>query len=242
MDLTGGVAFLKTEEYELSSGEVIPEQSRGGISLGWGYPNDYLRSLYDEVNDNRFETYYFPLIKTVNNPDKPNFGEPLPAESYDDNFRRHHWSLKKYFDSEKSVGDNGGFKDHPYYRFAETLMLGAEANWRADNENPNNVKALEYINKIRFRAFGDVSYNFTQFTLETYLEESARELAFEKNRWFLLKRLGLLVERQNLHYRYGSNSGNVRSIPMEPYMVNFPIPQSQIDLMGTFPQNPGYAQ
>jgi len=27
---------------------------------------------------------------------------------------------------------------------------------------------------------------------------------------------------------------------MKPYMVNMPISQSQIDLMGTFPQNEGY--
>ena len=92
----------------------------------------------------------------------------------------------------------------------------------------------------RGRAFESSDYNFTEFTLDTYLEESARELAMEKNRWFLLKRLGLLVERQNLHYRYGSNSSNIVPEPMAPHMVACPIPQSQIDLMGTFPQNPGY--
>src|SRR5690606_37473793 len=100
--------------------------------------------------------------------------------------------------------------------------------------------ALDYINRIRERAFDSNAFNFTSFTLEDYLEESARELAFEKNRWFLLKRLGLLVERQNLYYRYGSNSSNQVPEPMKPHMVRLPIPQSQIDLMGTFPQNPGY--
>ena len=94
---------------------------------------------------------------------------------------------------------------------------------------------------IRERAYGNSDYNFTEFTLETYLEESARELAFEKNRWYLLKRLGLLAERQNLHYRFGSNTSNNRTYPMEPHMVNWPIPQTQLDLMGpSFPQNQGY--
>jgi hypothetical protein len=120
-------------------------------------------------------------------------------------------------------------------------MLGAEAHWRADNESPTSAKALEYVNMIRERAFGNSDHNFTEFTLETYLEESARELAFEKNRWYLLKRLGLLVERQNLHYRFGSNTKNNQPYPMEPHMVNWPIPQSQLDLMGpSFPQNQGY--
>jgi hypothetical protein len=129
-----------------------------------------------------------------------------------------------------------------YYRFAETLLLGAEAHWRVDGESPTSPKALEYINMIRRRAYGvtDATYDFTTFDLDTYLEESARELAFEKGRWFLLKRLGLLVERQNMYYMYGSSSTNQVLEPMAPHMVRLPIPQSQIDLMGTFPQNEGY--
>lgn len=230
-------SVFNCRSYELSSGEMIRSAELGGQSLGWSYPNDYLMSLYDREHDKRFETYYFPLTLIVNNPDKPNYGEPLPAESYDDDFRRYHWSLKKYYDAGKDLFADNSFKPNMYYRFAETLLLGAEAHWRHDNENPLNKKALEYINLVRFRAGVP---DFTSFDLDTYLEESARELAFEKNRWFLLKRLGLLVERQNLHYRYGSNSTNQVAEPMYPYQVRLPIPQSQIDLMGTFPQNPGY--
>ncbi|UGU15865.1 RagB/SusD family nutrient uptake outer membrane protein [Sinomicrobium kalidii] len=220
--------------YEMSSGEVIRDAALGGQSLGWSYPNDYLQSLYDKENDKRYITYYFPMEYRVNNPEKPNYGEPLTV--YDDNFRRYHFSLRKYFDADKPENTENSYKDIIYYRFAETLLLGAEAHWRLSEEN----KALEYMNKIRERAFGDSDFNFTEFTLDTYLEESARELAFEKNRWFLLKRLGLLVERQGKYYRYGSNSTNVVPEPMAPHMVRLPVPQSQIDLMGTFSQNPGY--
>ncbi len=122
------------------------------------------------------------------------------------------------------------------YRLAETYLLCAEAYGHQGNDG----KALEYINKIRERAYGSSAFNLTTYSLDIYLEESARELAMERNRWFLLKRLGLLVERQNQHYRYGSNSANLVPEPMAPHMVRCPIPQSQIDLMGTFPQNPGY--
>jgi hypothetical protein len=226
--------------YELSSGEVIATKENGGQSLGWSFPNDYLKSLYNQQKDFRFETYYYPLKLTVNNPDKPNFGKPLPTSSYDDNHRRYHWSLKKYHDDEKSITSDNSYKDIMYYRFAETLLLGAESHWHLSNEEPSNAKALEYINRVRARA-GLADEPFTTFTLNTYLEESARELAFEKERWFLLKRLGLLVERQNLYYTYGSNSTNTVKQPMAPYMVRLPIPQSQIELMGTsFPQNDGY--
>ena len=218
---------------------MIPSVELGGNSLGWAFPNDYLQSLYDQDNDIRYTTYYYPTVLISNNPNHPNFGNEITG--YEDNFRRYHWSLKKYHDDEKPIGSNGNWKDYLYYRFAETLMLGAEAHWRADNENPTSPKAIEYINMIRERAFGNTANNFSEFTLETYLEESARELAFEKNRWYLLKRLGLLVERQNLHYRFGSNTGNNRPYPMALHMVNWPIPQAQRDIMGpSFPQNEGY--
>jgi hypothetical protein len=225
--------------YELASGEVVATVDNGGQALGWSYPNDYLMSLYDRDNDLRFETYYYPLELFVNNPAKPNFGEPLPPSSYDDNYRRYHWSLKKFHDEEKVITADNSWKDIMYYRFAETLLLGAEAHWHLSGEDPANIKALTYINMIRERAgLGDEP--FTTFTRDAYLEEHARELALEKDRWFVLKRLGLLVERQNLHYTYGSSSTNTVLQPMAPHMVRLPIPQSQIELMGTFPQNEGY--
>lgn len=235
-------SVFRARNYEITTGEIIATVENGGESLGWFFPNDYLQSLYDKENDNRYEIYYYPLELTVNNPVKSNFGEPLPEASYPDNFRQYHWSLRKYHDYDplsKPATTNNSFKSIVYYRYAESLLLGAEAHWRMSGESPSNATALNYINQIRIRA-GLEDDLFTQFTLDNYLEESARELAFEKNRWFLLKRMGLLVERQSLHYRSGSNSSNIKPFPMKDHMVRLPIPQSEIDLMGTFPQNDHY--
>lgn len=235
---TQWTGLYRARYYEIPSGEIIRTTENGGPAMGWAFPNDYLKSLYDRENDLRFETYYYPDSLFVNNPNKSNFGQPLPASSYPNNFRQYHWSLKKYHDSEKAPNTGSSYKDKIQYRFAETLLLGAEAHWRLSGENSINAKALEYINLVRERA-GLPS--FESFDRESYLEEHARELAFEGGfRWYLLKRMGLLVERQNLHYYYGSNSNNVRRVPMLPHMVRFPIPQSQIELMETFPQNPDY--
>ncbi|MCV9387421.1 RagB/SusD family nutrient uptake outer membrane protein [Reichenbachiella ulvae] len=230
-------SVFNNRAYEMSTGEIVQSAEYGGQALGWSFPNDYLQSLYDQDNDRRYTTYYYPLTKYVNAPGHPNFGEEISV--YDDNFRRHHFSLKKFHDEDKAVLTNDSWKDDMYYRFAETLLLSAEAHWRMSGSD-TDAKALEYINMIRERAFGNSDHNFTTFNLDIYLEESARELAFEKNRWFLLKRMGLLVERQQMYYTYGSSSTNQILEPMAPHMVRLPIPQSQIDLMGTFPQNPGY--
>jgi hypothetical protein len=230
-------SFFNSRVYELSSNEMIRSVEYGGEALGWSFPNRYLRSLYEETKDLRFSTYYYPLKLVVNNPNSPNFGQPLAENRYEDDFRRYHWSLKKYHDTEKKPATNNSYKDIIFYRYAETLLLGAEAHWRLNGENSTDPTALEYLNRIRARA-GVAP--FTTFSLDSYLEESARELAFENERWFLLKRVGLLVDRVNKYYEMGSNSSNVVKYPMAPHMVRMPIPQSQIDLMRTFPQNEGY--
>ncbi len=240
--------------YEDSHGYFISEVENGGQALGWAHPNDYLQELYGTLvipdptkpwgrqiitDDLRYTNYFFPETYIANNPDSPRFGEEIPVTDYDNNIRRYHFSSKKFYDAEKGALTNDSWKDYPMYRLAESYLLGSEAHWRLGNDG----KALEYINTVRRRAFGgDISYDFTSYDQETYLEESARELNLERNRWFLLKRLGILVERQRMHYRFGGNASQVTTnqFPMEEHMVRAPIPQNQIDLMGTFPQNPGY--
>ena len=259
-DLAGGAgtwlsSTLINRLYEMSSGDFIHTPENGGQALGWAAPNDYLQSLYGDVTipdatqphfrrviteDLRYRNYFMPETYAATNPNSPRFGQEILV--YDDNARRYHFSSKKYFDLEKGALTNDSWKDWPMYRLAETYLLGSEAHWR----NGNTTKALEYINTVRRRAFGvnDATHDFLTYDLETYLEESARELAQERNRFFLLKRLGLLVERQNEHYRFGQTTANFQAnqFPMADYMGTLPIPQSQIDLMGTFPQNPGYPQ
>lgn len=252
-DLAGGGGFwlgsvFTQRLYEKQSGatpaagnEVILDVNYGGQSLGWFFPNNYLKSLYDKVNDKRFTTYYWPDNYTsylVNNPSHPRFG--LPITQPEDNYRRYHWSLKKYADFQtKLVGTENSYKNYIYYRFAETLLLASEANHQLGND----ALALEYMNRVRRRGYGlnpsaSSTYDFTSWTQERYLEESARELAFENERWFLLKRLGILGERIMLHYRNGDNSSTEANdavnsqTPWKSWYVNCPVPQSQIDIMG----------
>lgn len=242
--LAGGLwhvfsGLFNNRTYEMV-GRRVRDVESGGQALGWFYPNDYLLSLYDQADDRRFVTYYYPLNLTINDPNNPNFGSPFLPGDYSTNYREYHWSLKKYDDPEKPLFSDRSYANVIYYRFAETLLLGAEAHWRQSGQNAANPVALDYINRVIERAYGDNSHNITSFTLDAYLDESARELAFEKNRWFLLKRTGELVSRVNMYHTTGSNAGNEVLNPMSAHMTRLPIPQSQIDLMGTFPQNSGY--
>ena len=131
------------------------------------------------------------------------------------------------------------------FRFSEVYLMAAEAEWRLGNAD----KALSYLNTLRqSRIAPNPNQLLTQVDLETILEEHARELALEGKRWFFLKRLGLLVERVR---EYGGTTMFRHIVATDPiwysqrtniqdFHVRWPIPQTEIDAMGGFPQNPGY--
>jgi hypothetical protein len=239
--ILGGV--FQSRYYETPGSHIIEDNNYGGNSLGWTVPNNYLKSLYnpDPVTgmsaDKRFTNYFYPDSLIGNKPGDPYYGKPLPKSSYPDNYRQYHWSLMKYKDLAKPAGTYQSYKDIMVFRFAETLLMGAEAHWRLTND-PSDPTALLYINRVRARAGVP---GFTSIDQQAILDESARELAFEGGRWYLLKRMGVLVAQVNAHKTFGSAKTNETLYPMKDYMVRWPIPQDQIDLMApTFPQNPGY--
>ncbi len=99
--------------YENSSGDFIQDPEYGGQALAWSTCNEYLRSLYDKVNDKRYTTYYYPELYTANNPASPRFGQVIPLSGYDDNLRRYCFSLKKFHDVTKGALTNDSWKDYP---------------------------------------------------------------------------------------------------------------------------------
>jgi hypothetical protein len=76
-------------------------------------------------------------------------------------------------------------------RYAEVLLMAAEANNRATA--PNDTKAQGYLNQVRQRAFGDATHNITATggTLKQAIWDERRlELAMEGDRFFDLVRTG----------------------------------------------------
>ncbi len=128
----------------------------------------------------------------------------------------------------RTASEAEGFRNVIVYRLAEAYIIGAEAHMR----NGNETRALELINTIRERAFGNSDHNFSSIDLETIIEEHARELGHEGHRWAFLKRLGLLEERVKLYNPDASPNFQAKH-------VRWPIPQNFVSQLG-ISQNAGW--
>lgn len=226
--------------YEIPGGYMVEDLAWNGRTLAWCLPNNYLKSLYDPINDQRFLNYFYPDTIVANNPASPYYGQNIPAAALvGRTYRQYHWSLKKYQDLGNGTlpTDDISYKDLMFYRYAETLLLAAEAYMELGDQ----TNACLYFNMIRHRAGFTTADDYTALTIEDIMEENARELCFEGKRWFFLKRIDKLIDQVNLYHRWGSSAANEAASPMLPHMVNWPIPIAQISAMGgTFPQNEGY--
>jgi starch-binding outer membrane protein, SusD/RagB family len=140
--------------------------------------------------------------------------------------------------------------DIPVLRLGDMVLLYAEALYNLNQPQ----EALDQINMIRERAFGDTSHNYdlsdipdASAFLDILLLERRLELVAENNRWFDLVRTGrYLTELTDYDGEYNPGSGEAVKIhvDVQPYMKYFPIPWEQIQLSGAgvLEQNDGYAQ
>ena len=127
--------------------------------------------------------------------------------------------------------------DFPVFRLSEMYLIYAEATLRGGNGVP--ATALQYVNNIRTRAFGNNTGNIiqSQLTLQYILDERGRELYWEGHRRTDLIRYGLLTTGTYVWpWKGGVSSGtNVDG----KYNI-FPIPQSNRTSNPNLSQNTGY--
>lgn len=219
----------------------------GGYGWGRVYPNTYLLSLFDQEKDSR----YTELICTeliCNNRADASYGKPYDLElskGKADYITNLHFFTKKYFDCWSNADQpdlRSSFKDLPVYRLGETALMCCEAYFHRDGGA--STDALKYYNKTWQRAGNNEEHG--PLTLDMILDEYARECNFEGVRWPLLKRLGILAERVQSHagdsktedpYLHQNYTDARRNFVAGKHEV-WPIPQSQIDMMGkSFPQH-----
>ena len=131
----------------------------------------------------------------------------------------------KYMTPVPSGGDSKA--NWKVIRYADVLLMYAEAL----NENSKTAEAVTYLNMIRTRAKVGTYSNLSQAeTREKIYLERRLELSSEGQRWFDLVRTGRALQ---VMQPYG----------MKPYMILFPIPLTQLQIINDrsiFPQNPGY--
>lgn len=109
---------------------------------------------------------------------------------------------KKFIDPE-TPGLGGGAVPITWYRYADILMIYAEASCKS--ENTITTDAMEALNQVHRRAYGydpntssPVDFNSADYDVETFIDliikERGYEFQLEGKRWPDLKRLGKAEE------------------------------------------------
>jgi hypothetical protein len=123
--------------------------------------------------------------------------------------------------------------DFPMFRLADVFLMYAEAKFRTGDQ----ATALTYMNKIRERAYGDQSHNYSSLVLNDFLDERARELNWECTRRTDLIRFGLFAGEDYVWpFKGGVDVGGNVDVKYNLY----PIPTSDIVLNPNLQQNPGF--
>lgn len=208
---------------------------QGGRGFGFIYPNNYLLNLYDSF-DKRLDAFYirkFFYNDEENLPDGVQLGDEIVINDQATYYRNIHPSISKYVDDDIPAESAVSYKNLLIYRLAETHLIGAEAYMRMGNQS----KALEMINPLRARAEVPPFFSINELDL---LKEHARELAFEGQRFFFLKRIGKLVD-QVQRFSGDDDFANDGRANIKSHYINLPIPQEELNLLGpNYPQNEGY--
>ncbi|WP_291557814.1 RagB/SusD family nutrient uptake outer membrane protein [Bacteroides sp.] len=212
---------------------VLPpdwKSPNGYPSEGWnGYkvPKEFYDTF--DKDDKRLET----LIDKYINKD----GDEISA------IKTHSGALPlKYSEDPAGTGANQGV-DYVIYRYADVVLAKAEA---LNEINGPKQEAIDLINDIRERAFGDNSHNIklSDFTgdrdklREHILKERGWEFFFEGLRREDLIRHGKFVEYANDPSKMGNRNPQKNARDLH---VLYPIPNKVIvESGGIIKQNPGY--
>lgn len=168
----------------------------------------------------------------------------VPYTEFDNTQRPH---IAKYSRFPGDASGDGRYSDHNYpaFRYAEILLIAAEAGAEA---NGVNDEVIGYVNQIRERArngngetTSDVPEDITTTPgkdefIDIVLEERRLELAFEYKRWYDIKRRRLGEE---VFHGPDAREPHPNFDPARDYL--FPLPAQELDVNPNLrPQNPGY--
>lgn len=135
-------------------------------------------------------------------------------------------------------GSDLGFPDtdYPMFRLADAYLIYAEAVTRGGGGT--RAQALDYVNQLRARAYGNTSGNITdaQLTTDFILDERARELLWEGTRRTDLIRYGKFTTAGIWAWKGNVAAGKLT----EAFRNLYPLPASEIIVNPNLKQNTGY--
>jgi hypothetical protein len=149
----------------------------------------------------------------------------------------------KYIDKNAVEQSRGAGNDLPIYRYADALLIYAEASCMA--ANGPTAEGIEALNKVHRRAYGfdpntpsEVDFKIAGYNMASFqdlvLQERAYEFIFEGKRWYDLKRTGKAADVIKA----------AKGITIAEKAYLWPIPVSELDynkaLDPATDQNPGY--
>ena len=116
--------------------------------------------------------------------------------------------------------------DWPFFRLAEIYLTAAEATVRGGS-GMSKAEALDLVNKVRERAYGDASGNIAEadMTLEYFLDERAREFYHEAMRRTDLVRFNCMTSSK---YLWQWKGGTLDGRAVDEKFNYYPIPTTEL--------------
>lgn len=167
------------------------------------------------------EEFYYTSYPSYENSDQiVDFGTPY---------------IYKFFDEDAVLRSAQSELNWTFYRYAEILLIYAEAGFEAYGATP---EVLAAINQIRDRA--ELPDFDASITAEDIWTEGLHELAFENKYWFdMLRRRQVLNTETGNWENFVGHSFSYGPTLTEKYLL-FAIPQREIDNNPKLEQNPGW--
>jgi len=208
---------------------VTPEEENYCLQYGCdgkGYRIDGLNEVYD-----------------LDNPSEEGYGGPRSIG------RSSYHTVKKFLDDLRvtAAKDNNGRKDAMIIRLAEMYLIGAECAYKLGD---GDAAVREWLQPLWDRSFDnqdDNPYKNETIDLNFILDERAREVGAEWQRYFTLKRTWTLIPRMKAWLPVAKDEVADGFLGVKDYIGEFcyvrPVPLTQTYLMTNWTddmQTPGY--
>src|SRR5690606_26402667 len=227
----GGMVYLVHAPIGGSMGAVA--DAMFGVAGGWGgirVTSAFVDKFDDISGDTDSRALFWTDGQTLEIKDIGQFTEGYAMTKY----------RNRKYDGSPATNAHPDFvdTDWPMFRLADAYLMYAEAVLRG-GQGGTASEALDLVNAVRERAYGDASGNITsgELTLDFILDERARELYWEGHRRTDLIRFGKFTGGD---YVWPWKGNAEEGTSTEGFRNLFPIPSADLGANPTLTQNPGY--